>query len=166
MNREREQGAGSTRPAVPSAATGGDGSVDQKGCASCEDVQCAGTCHGTVSRLGCRLRCCLHAGHESGNHWCKICWRFIQDPVGQFLQRSERVDDEAKETQASFVQAASDVEKKEAEEQSPTKLSTTTTQDDQVTATEHWKQRLGQLPKNEDFPSGGAADVKYTHAEE
>ena len=96
-----------------------------------------------------------HAGHESGNHWCNICWRLIQGPVGQFLQRSERVDDEAKETQASFVQAASDVEKKEAEEQSPTKSSVTTTQDDQVTATEHWKQRLGQLPRNEDFPLEG-----------
>ena len=118
MNREREQGAASLGdplpeaplgngvacPLAPSAETGGCGLVDQKGCASCEDVQCAGTCQGTVSRLGCGLRCCLHAGHES-KHWCKRCWRIIQDPVGRCLYESEHASEDIKETQTSFVQA-------------------------------------------------------------
>ena len=87
LNREREKGAASLGDPLPGAPPGngvacplalsietsGGGSVDHKGCASCEDVQCAGTRHGTVSRLGCGLRCCLHAGHESGSHWCKRC---------------------------------------------------------------------------------------------
>ena len=75
------------------------------------------------------------------------------------------MSDEVKETQTSFVQAASGVEKKETDEQFLTESLATTTQDDQVTATEHWKQRLGQLPRNEDL-SSKAADVKYTHSEE
>ena len=74
------------------------------------------------------------------------------------------MSDEVKETQTSFVQAASGVEKKETEEQFLTESLATTTQDDQVTATEHWKQKLGQIPRNEDF-SSKAADVKYTHSE-
>ena len=85
---------------------------------------------------------------------------------GQDSVRSERVDAKSTEAQASFVQAASDAEKKEAEEQAPTRQSTVSTQDDQASATEYWKIRLGKVPMDEDFPSRDAADVEYTHAEE
>ena len=74
---------------------------------------------------------------------------------GQDSVRSERVDAKSMEAQASFVQAASDAEKKEAEEQAPTKQSTASPQDIRASATEYWKDRLGQIPKNEDFPIKG-----------